>query len=256
MAGRIWTVKDRECLDTVAKYMLKHNAAFDIPKVTNVEKEINVSTNYKIPPKINPRELTSIDVPGDGSCLFHSFLLATVGNLRTLPYSARTRIGQMFRTLLYHEYSGSPEFRIGGHPAFSENVETDVRDDALMFLMRKFRVNALVIVGKMSNSKTPTGEVNVYVYDESWPYIILYNKSQVHFTPVKDGDRYLFNRIMDTVPIMLNQNIPHTVFRSENDPGDAFMVHEDAVGDFPGFFGGRPTRKRRRTIRRKTQNKR
>lgn len=281
MEGRIWTVKDRACLDTVAKYMLKHKTAFDIPQVPNVEKDIVDSAHYRVPARINPGgSRVSIDVDGDGTCLFHAFLLSTLGIMRTLPNRDRTRIGRMFRTLLYQEHKDKAEFRFEGRRAFSKNIEDYVNDDALMFLINAFKVNVCLIEGRKSRGSATydIGEYRLYIFNAASPYIILYNKSRIHFTPVKMGDRYLFSTPLREVETVLRNNrIPHVVFTSPDQSEPPFIVPENEIG-IPGpqvsplrglsdvelsdsdsvLEGGTRRRRvtRKRSIRRKTRNKR
>jgi hypothetical protein len=253
MEGRIWKVKGRECLDTVAKYMLKYKTAFDIPKVSNEEREVVVSTRYKVPARLNPGgNCTSMDVDGDGTCLFHAFLFATVGLIRTLPNSDRSRIGRMFRTLLYQENKDHAKFKFEGRRAFNDTEEY-VEDDALMFLIGKFKVNVCLIEGG-----TDVGEYRLYIFNAAAPHIVLYNKSRIHFTPVKVGDRYLLDTsLRDLEPVLRNTRIPYVVFTSPGHSEAPFIVPE--IGNSPlrglsdeilDLSGGS------RTIRRKTRNKR
>jgi hypothetical protein len=233
MEGRIWTVKDRECLDTVAKYMLKHKAAFDIPKLSNVDRDIEVSNEYVIPERVNPGGWASIDVDGDGTCLFHAFLLSTVGMMRTLPNSARSSIGWMFRTLLYQENKDKAGFKFEGRRAFSKNTEDYVSDDALMFLVNEFKVNVCLIEGRRSRGSATydIGEYRLYIFNAAAPYIILYNKSRIHFTPVKVGDRYLFSDPLRGVETVLkNKRVPYVVYTSPGHSEEPFMVPEEEIG--------------------------
>lgn len=217
--------------------MLKHKTAFDIPKVSNVEKDIVDSAHYRIPARINPGgSRVSVDVDGDGTCLFHAFLLSTVGMMRTLPNSERVRIGRMFRTLLYQENKDKAGFKFKGRRAFSKDIEEYVNDDALMFLINEFKVNVCLIEGKKSvgSATYDIGECRLYIFNAAAPYIILYNKSRIHFTPVKVGDRYLFSDpLRDVETVLRNNRIPHVVFTSPDQSKPPFIVPENEIG-IPG----------------------
>jgi hypothetical protein len=279
MEGRIWTVKDRACLDTVAQYVLKHKAAFDIPRGSAGDQDIHdAGGEDKIPDKLGRDGMKSVVVPGDGTCLIHAFLFCTLGTMRTLRSEDRKKMGQMFRTLLYHEHRDAPEFTVNGRRRFTRKVSDWIREEGLVFLINKFRVNACIIESGGEHGES----YRFYQHFENAPYIIIFNRTQTHFTPVNVGGDYLFtgNMINDFRPMLKSRTIPYVVHRSEDEQPEFFNLASDeprqlsglsAAGldsDFgsdysvdellrEGLAGGTRRRRRtRRSIRRKTRNKR
>jgi hypothetical protein len=180
-------------------------------------------------------------------------------------------------------------FKFEGRRAFSKDIEEYVNDDALMFLINEFKVNVCLIEGRRSvgSATYDIGEYRLYIFNAAAPYITLYNKSRIHFTPVKVGDRYLFSDSLRGVEAVLRNNrIPHVVNTSPTDSEDPFIVPaneigipgpqvsplsglSDAFGDssdsgdsieklLHGLGGGTRRRRvtRKRSVRRKTRNKR
>ena len=144
----------------------------------NVSEE--VEAHLQVPAALGFLELETIDTIGDGTCMFHAFLLSSSPEVRKMAENERQKAGKLFRHRLHDGMSAAEK----KEKPFAKAYSAFMQEKALLFLCSHFQVNVFGIAhqegaqGKGRNKEEYDNyRCFYYVANPGAPYFLIFNYS-------------------------------------------------------------------------------
>ena len=154
-------------------------AAFGLPS-GDEKVSIEAETHLQVPDALGFLKLETIDTIGDGTCMFHAFLLSTAPEVRRMANDERQESGKLFRHRLHDGMSATEK----KEKPFAKAYSAFMQEKALTFLCDHFQVNVFGIAhqegaqGKGRNKEEYDNyRCFFYVANPGAPYFLIFNYS-------------------------------------------------------------------------------